>query len=112
MLTWTGPQRDTIESPSFSLSGVVLSWPDGAPALLKQTAFTWQGDAWQACVEVSSAGREPRLAYGIIRLKPAVAAAWETRRLNPRREAANQLRSIIPVSADRSNLGTVTFKAV
>jgi hypothetical protein len=112
MLTWTGPQRDTIESPTFSLSGVVLSWPDGAPALLNQTAFIWQGDAWQACVELSSAGREPRKAYGVIRLEPAVVAAWETRRLNPRREAANQLRSIIPDRADQRDLGTVTFVAV
>jgi hypothetical protein len=109
MLTWTVPQRETAETPIFSIAGVFVSWPDGKPAVLKQTPFKWDGDAWQAAVEVSSAGSEPRFAYGTIRLRPAVISAWELRRLNPRRQAADQLRSIMPAHPERSNLGTVTF---
>ena len=95
----------------FSINGVLVSWPDGQPAILKQTPFKWDGDAWQAVVEVSTAGCEPRFAYGTIRLKPAVVAAWEVRRVNPRRQAADQLRSIMPESPERTNLGTIVLKA-
>lgn len=110
MVIWTVPQRDTVQAPTFSLSGVFVSWPDGAPALLKQTAFKWQDDAWQAAVEVSSAGDDPRYAYGTIRLKPAVAAAWERRRINPRREAAAQVRSVMPQDPQHRHLGIVNFR--
>ena len=112
MVIWTVPQREALDAPTFSLSGVCVSWPDGAPAVLKQTAFTWQDDAWQAAVEVSSAGGDPRYAYGTIRLKPAVAAAWERRRINPRREAAAQVRRVMPQNPQLRHLGVVNFQAV
>ena len=111
MVIWTVCQRDTIVAPTFSLSGVFLAWPDGAPAVLRQTAFTWQDDAWQACVEVSSPAGESRVAYGIIRLKPSVVAAWETRRLNPRREAAAQLGRMLLTERDTVDLGTLTLQS-
>jgi hypothetical protein len=111
MVIWTVPQRDTITAPTFSLSGVFLSWPDGAPAVLRQTAFTWQDDAWQACVEVSSPAGESRVAYGIIRLKPSVVAAWEIKRVNPRREAASQLGQILRIDRTMADLGTVTLRS-
>lgn len=111
MVIWTVPQHETSDAPAFELSGVLLSWPDGAPAVLKQTAFRWLDDAWQASVEVSSLGGNPRFAYGTIRLKPAVAAAWQRGRVNPRREAAEQLRRVMRSEPRTSDLGVVTFRA-
>jgi hypothetical protein len=112
MVIWTAAERETSEAPTFSLTGVLVSWPDGAPALVKQTPFTWQRDAWQACVEVSRPTPESRFAYGTIRLEPAVAATWRRRRVNPRREAATQLRSALQVTTRATDLGVVTFSAI
>ena len=112
MVTWTAPQRETSDSPTFSLTGVLVCWPDGAPALVKQSPFTWNDDAWLASVEVSRSAGDVRCAYGMIRLEPAVAATWRRRRVNPRREAATQLRSAMHVDQQRSDLGVVTFKAI
>jgi hypothetical protein len=112
MVIWTAPQRETSEAPTFSLTGVLVSWPDGAPALVKQTPFAWHRDAWQACVEVSRATGDTRYAYGTIRLEPIVAATWRRRRVNPRREAATQLRNALQGDARRDDLGVVTFSAV
>jgi hypothetical protein len=111
MVIWTVPQQEISDTPAFELSGVFVSWPDGAPAILKQTAFRWQDDAWQASVEVSSLGENPRYAYGTIRLKPAVAAAWQRGRVNPRREAAEQLRRVMRCGPHSSDLGIVTFRS-
>jgi hypothetical protein len=94
MVIWTVPQRETLESPTFSLTGVLLSWPDGAPALVTQSPFRWQNDAWQAAVEVSRLGGAERIC-ATIRLVPQVVAAWRRSRLNPRREAATQLRTAL-----------------
>lgn len=109
MVTWTAPQRETFEAPTFSLTGVLVCWPDGAPALVKQTPFTWQGNAWQALVEVSRAASDARCVYGMIRLEPAVAETWRRRRVNPRREAATQLTRAMDVRRD--DLGIVNFRA-
>ena len=111
MVTWTVPQRETTEEPTFSLTGVMVSWPDGAPAVLKQTPFRWIDEAWQACVEVSRPGRDWLYSYGTIRLEATVAAAWRRRRVNPRREAATQLRNIMESDPSRQDLGVITFRA-
>ena len=111
MVTWTAPQRETTEAPTFSLTGVLVAWPDGAPALVTQTPFAWQDDAWYAAVEVSRSIGDSRCAYGTIRLEPSVAAVWRRRRVNPRREAATQLRSVMQIESRQTNLGVVTFKA-
>jgi hypothetical protein len=111
MVIWTAPQREASEVPTFSLSGVLVSWPDGAPALIRQTPFKWQEDAWQASVEVSRAAGEARYAYGTIRLEPSVADIWRRRRVNPRREAATQLRRALQLDA-HNHLGVVTFQAI
>jgi hypothetical protein len=110
MVIWTVPQRDTTEAPTFSLTGALVCWPDGAAALVKQTPFQWQDGAWHAAVEVERAGCDARYAFGTIRLEPAVAAAWQRRRVNPRREATEQLRSALQVNSSKEpNLGLVTF---
>jgi hypothetical protein len=112
MVIWTVGQSETSEEPTFSLTGVMVSWADGAPAVLKQTPFRWHDEAWQACVEVSRPGRDTFYSYGTIRLEAAVAAAWRHRRVNPRREAATQLRSAMNTDPSRTDLGVVTFRAV
>jgi hypothetical protein len=109
MVTWTVPQRETIETPTFSLTGVLVCWPDGAAALVTQTPFRWRDGAWHAGVEVSRAGRDARYAHGTIRLEPSVAAAWHRRHVNPRREAAVQLRNALQCDPHQADLGLVTF---
>lgn len=111
MVIWTASDRETAEEPRFSLTGVLVSWPDGMPALVKQTPFRWDGDAWHAGVEVSRPGGDSRGAFGTIRLEPSVAASWRHRHVNPRREAATQLRSVLQVDARHIDLGVVTLKA-
>ena len=111
MVIWTAPQRETSEAPTFSLTGVLVAWPNGAPAIVKQTPFRWQNDAWHAVVEVSRPIGEPGCAYGTIRLEPAVAATWRRCRVNPRREAATQLRSAMHSDRRQNDLGVVTFTA-
>jgi hypothetical protein len=109
MVIWTAAQRETSELPTFSLTGVLIAWPDGAPAIIRQTPFTWHEDAWQASVEVAATAGESRHAYATIRLEPGVVATWRRRRVNPRREAATQLRGALQQGSDRGDLGIVTF---
>jgi hypothetical protein len=112
MVIWTAPQPGISDTPAFMLSGVFVSLADGLPAVLSQTAFEWQGDAWEAAVEVSSLGGQRQYAYGTIRLKPAVAAAWQRGRINPRREAVDQLRSALSWDSNQRHFGVLTFRAV
>ncbi len=111
MVIWTVPQPEVLDTPAFVLNGVFVSLPDGALAVLSQTAFTWQNGAWEAAVEVSSLGGHRQYASGIIRLKPAVAAAWQRGRINPRREAAVQLRSALRWERNERHFGVVTLRA-
>jgi hypothetical protein len=109
MVTWTVAERETSEAPTFSLTGVLICWPDGAPGLVRQTPFRWQNSAWVASVEVSRANGVAHFVYGTIRLEPSVAASWRRRRVNPRREAATQLKSAMSLSA--RDLGVIVFKS-
>jgi hypothetical protein len=111
MVTWTVPQHETSDVPTFSLSGVFVRWPDGAPALITQTNFAWNGEAWLAGIEVSSQGGRRRFAYATLRLEPSVAASWQRRRVNPRREAAAQIVNVLSRNPRVGHLGTVTLQS-
>jgi hypothetical protein len=112
MVIWTAAEPDRSEAPTFSLTGMLVAWPDGAPAFVKQTPFTWRRGAWLAAVEVSRPVADAPSVHGTIRLEPAVAATWRRRRLNPRREAATQLCSALQLGERQADLGVVTFSAI
>lgn len=111
MFVWTGAQSDIHEPPSFSLTGVLLFWSDGATGIVKQTPFKWQDGAWHAIVEVHQPSRSGRYTYATIRLYPAVAEVWRRRHVNPRNEAAAQLRHAMCSEWRSSAVRVVTFCA-
>jgi hypothetical protein len=89
MFVWTGSESESVDTPTFSVTGVLVARPVDAPALLKQVPFRWQEDAWQA-----------------------VAEAWRRLRVIPQREAATHMHSAMRMDAAQSDLGVVTFRAL
>jgi hypothetical protein len=98
MFVWTGSESESVDTPTFSVTAVLVARPVDAPALLKQAPFRWQEDAWQATVRV-------------LRI-PSVAEAWRRLRVIPQREAATHLHSAMRMDAAQSDLGVVTFRAL
>ena len=97
------------ECPTFSVTGVMIQC-DRVPAHVKQSRFRWAKDAWEADVEVSRVGAAPcSLVTGVIRLSPSVWASWTQKSLNPRSEAARQLRDIMQSRPWATDLGVVTL---
>jgi hypothetical protein len=103
--------EDTIhDCPTFSVTGVMLQWSDGSPAHVRQGRFRWQDDAWQATVEVTRAGSSSTNVTGMLRLRPEVSETWTRSAVNPRIEAARQLRDVMHARGWRGDLGVITLK--
>lgn len=97
------------ECPTFSVSGVMLQWADQSPALVKQGRFEWRHDAWEAKVQVTASGAARQEVPGVMRVHPEVLESWTTRSLNPRSEAARQLREAVRRRGSSGHLGVVTL---
>jgi hypothetical protein len=98
------------ECPTFSVTGVMLQC-DRVPAHVKQGRFRWAEDAWEAEIEVSRVGAALPLVSGIIRLSPSVWTSWTHKSLNPRSEAARQLRDVVQSRGWATDLGVITFNS-
>ena len=106
---WGFVEERPAECPTFSVTGVMLQWGDHAPALVRQGRFFWNDDAWQAEVEVSR-GMHPGVTInGQLRLTPDVLQTWTRKSLNPRSEAARQLRQAMLNKGWNGELGVVTL---
>lgn len=107
---WTLLHDETVNSPTFSITGVTLCWGDRSPAHVAQkTPFRWHHDAWEARVHVSRAGTTSHYVPAVLRLDPGVWQQWTARAINPRREAARQLADAMHSRGWREELGVVTL---
>ena len=106
---WGFVEETAQECPTFSVSGVMLQWADRTPAHVRQNRFEWRDEAWEATIEVSGTGSSPRHAHGALRLHPEVMQSWTSRALNPRSEAARQLREVIHQRGWTGHLGMITL---
>lgn len=105
---WGFADELTQESPTFSVTGVMLQC-DRAPAHVNQSRFRWSDQAWEADVEVSRIGSASPPVSGVIRLSPAVWASWLKKSLNPRSEAARQIRDAMQSRAWAIDFGVVVL---
>ena len=87
-----------------------MCWSDGSPGHVTQTPFKWRNESWEASVVVSRAADTPTYVTGTVRLAPEVLATWQQQFLNPRREAAMQLRQVMHARGWGRDLGVVVFR--
>ena len=107
---WGFVEQATRECPTFSVTGVLLPFGDRSSAHVRQGRFHWRDDAWEAELEISSSGVSRAQIRGILRLHPEVLETWLARSLNPRREAARQLREALERQGLNGNLGILTLR--
>lgn len=106
---WAFVEEIARDCPTFSVNGVVLQWGDRSPAYLRQGEFRWNDDAWEADVEVAIAAPSRPRWQGVLRLEPDVLAAWTRKSVNPRSEAARQLRQVIEAGDFCGQTGVITL---
>jgi hypothetical protein len=106
---WGFVDERPAECPTFSVTGVMLQWADQAPALVRQGRFLWRHDAWEADIELSRGVNPGPAIVGQLRLRPEVLQVWTRKSLNPRSEAARQLRQAILDRGWTGELGVITL---
>lgn len=104
---WGFVEERALESPTFSISSVMLQWADSAPAHVQQGRFEWCDGAWEAEIEVSRGAGVTHAIRGRLRLTPEVLRVWTLKSLNPRSEASRQLREAMLARGWRGELGTI-----
>lgn len=110
MVIWATAPTDVTAPPKTWLTGLLVCWLDGSPGHVTQTPFKWRNESWEASVVVSRAAETPTYVTGTVRLAPEVLATWQQQLLNPRREAAMQLREVMHSRGWHRDLGIVTFR--
>lgn len=106
---WGFVEERPAECPTFSVSGVMLQWADHAPAMVRQGRFLWRDAAWEADIEVSRGVNPGPAIAGQLRLPPDVLKTWTRKSLNPRSEAARQLREAMLDKGWSGELGVITL---
>jgi hypothetical protein len=111
MVIWTTVSDDEVgEPPRVSLTGMLARSGDGKPAVLRQTPFLWNDEAWEALVEVARSS-DASVVSAVIRLAPAVLARWRHHRVNARMETFAQFCAALHVNGSRKELGVVNLQA-
>lgn len=104
----SAPSADSPRPPMWSLTGMLLRWPDTNAATIVQTPFHWVESAWEARLYVTRAAVRPRTL--VIRLAPQIRQQWREHRLDSAREAARQLQQYIDVADwSEADLGTLAL---
>ena len=106
---WGFADEAVQECPTFSVTGVMLQCSDRSAAHVRQGRFRWRDEAWEAEVEITGSGATRIQVPGVLRLRPEVFNSWNSRALNPRTEAARQLREAMQHRGWSGHLGVVTL---
>lgn len=102
------PFAEHPRPPMWSLTGMLLRWPDSHTATIVQAPFRWSESAWEARVYVTRSALRPRTL--VIRFAPQTRDRWRAQTLDPTHEATRQLQEYIEVTGwTEPDLGTLTL---
>jgi hypothetical protein len=90
------PSTELLRPPMWSLTGMLLRWPDRIVATVVQAPFRWADSAWEARVYVTRTALRPRTL--IIRFAPETRDRWRQRTIDSTSEAARQLQDYIELT--------------
>jgi hypothetical protein len=109
---WTNDNGKRRQQPVWTLTGQLLLWQDGSPAHVRQDAFAFERDAWEAVANVSRSERAgSRWVTVRLRLEPNVQAQWEVAGFNARDRASRQLEAYIRLREwHADDLGTLYLR--
>jgi hypothetical protein len=109
---WTNEAEIRREQPEWSLTGQLLLWQDGSPAHVRQDAFVFAEDAWEAVATVSRSERAGNRWVTVrLRFEPNVQAQWEVAGFNGRERASRQLEAYIRLREwHADDLGTLYLR--
>jgi hypothetical protein len=104
----SAPSAEQPRPPLWSLTGMLLRWPDRNTATIVQAPFRWADSAWEARVYVTRSAVRPRTL--VLRLAPDTHSRWRDLTLNSTNEAARQLQQFIDDAGwHEPDLGTLAL---
>lgn len=104
----SAPSAEQPRPPMWSLTGMLLRWPDSHAATVVQAPFRWADSAWEARVYVTRSALRPRTL--LLRFAPHTRDRWRVHTVDSAREAARQLQEYIEVAGwHEPDLGTLAL---
>ncbi len=95
-MIWDQEAELRRDPPEWSLSGHMLLWSDGSPALVQQEPFEQKDVGWEARARVSRTTPEGNKWMAlVIRLDADVRVEWEAQGTSPRARALQSLANYL-----------------